>query len=221
MFDFVKVKVIGVTTPVIGLIPDSEGIISYAARVSNPSNQDNFETASKLLKYCLNHKHYSVFETASIVVEIESPRDIARQILRHRSFSFQEFSQRYAEAQSFVFRDARLQDNKNRQNSVVTDDQDLSEKWNEKQQEVVNLVKKNYDWALKNGIAKECARVILPEGNTMSRMYMNGTVRSWLHYCDLRDGNGTQLEHVDVARKCKKEILKHFPFLEEVWNKEG
>lgn len=218
MFDFVKVKVIGVTTPVIGLIPDSEGIISYAARVSNPSNQDNFETASKLLKYCLNHKHYSVFETASIVVEIESPRDIARQILRHRSFSFQEFSQRYAEAQSFVFRDARLQDNKNRQNSVVTDDQDLSEKWNEKQQEVVNLVKKNYDWALKNGIAKECARVILPEGNTMSRMYMNGTVRSWLHYCDLRDGNGTQLEHVDVARKCKKEILKHFPFLEEVWN---
>lgn len=218
MFDFVKVKVIGVTTPVIGLIPDSEGIISYAARVSNPSNQDKFETASKLLKYCLNHKHYSVFETANIVVEIESPRDIARQILRHRSFSFQEFSQRYAEAQSFVFRDARLQDNKNRQNSVVTDDQDLSEKWNEKQQEVVNLVKKNYDWALKNGIAKECARVILPEGNTMSRMYMNGTVRSWLHYCDLRDGNGTQLEHVDVARKCKKEILKHFPFLEEVWN---
>ena len=222
MFDFNKVRVIGVTQPVVQDIPDSEGILSYAARVSSPQNQDNFETASRLLKYCINHKHYSVFETANIVMEIETTRDIARQILRHRSFSFQEFSQRYAAAQQFVYRDARLQDHKNRQNSFVVEDAELQAEWHKKQAQVLYAVNEVYQWALDNGIAKEQARSVLPEGMTMSRMYMNGSVRSWLHYCDVRDDEGvTQLEHVDIAQKCKSAILDHFPFLSEVWNKEG
>lgn len=218
-FDFNKVRVIGVTQPVVPDIPDSEGIISYAARVSSPQNQDNFETASRLLKYCVKHKHFSVFETVNLVLEVETTRDIARQILRHRSFSFQEFSQRYAEAQKFVQRDARLQDQNNRQNSIDTCDIALQDAWNKKQDCVLSLVEEVYQWALENGIAKEQARAVLPEGLTMSRMYMNGTIRSWLHYCELRDGNGTQREHIDVAKKCKVAILSHFPFLEEVWNK--
>ena len=222
MFDFNKVRVIGVTVPVVDDIPDSEGILSYAARVSSPKNQDNFETAGKLLQYCVKHKHYSVFETCNLVMEIETPRDIARQILRHRSFSFQEFSQRYATAQNFVIRECRLQDNKNRQNSVELDvldqkDFDLMLEWNTRQQHIISAVKEHYSWAIENGIAKECARVSLPEGNTMSRMYMNGTVRSWLHFIEVRDDEGVaQKEVVDIARKAKVELLKHFPFLEEV-----
>lgn len=223
MFDFIKVKAIGVTQPVVDFIPDAEGIVSYAARVSNPQNQSNFDTAGKLLKYCVEHGHYSVFETVNLVMEIEAPRDIARQILRHRSFSFQEFSQRYAEAQNFVYRQPRYQDQKNRQNSVKLDisknqeDWEVTKLWGKLQREVLELVEKNYTEALEAGIAKEVARCILPEGLTMSRMYMNGTLRSWLHYCQLRSDNGTQLEHIDVAQKSKKEILQYFPFMESVF----
>ena len=223
MFEFNKTRAIGVTVPVVGDIPDSEGILSYAARVSSPKNQDNFETAGKLLQYCVKHKHYSVFETCNLVMEIETPRDIARQILRHRSFSFQEFSQRYAEAQKFIGREPRRQDTKNRQNSVDLnilgdkEDFNLALDWANKQIEITNLVENHYKWALDNGLAKEVARVILPEGLTMSRMYMNGTVRSWLHFIDVRDDEGVaQKEVVDVARKAKVELLKHFPFLGEV-----
>lgn len=218
--EFNKVRVIGVTTPVVEDIPNSEGIVSFAARVSSPQNQDNFETAARLLKYCLKHQHYSVFETVNILMEIETPRDIARQLLRHRSFTFQEFSQRYAEAQDFITRDARLQDEKNRQNSIITDDLKLKIEWNERQEQLVELVQEHYEWALKNGIAKECARVILPEGLTMSKLYVNGTLRSWIHYAKLREKNGTQLEHADIALKVmtRDTIFKHFPFLEEVWN---
>jgi thymidylate synthase, flavin-dependent len=217
MFDFNKVQVIGVTTPTVDYIPDSEGILSYAARVSNPSNQTSFDTAGKLLAYCVKHKHYSVFETVNIVMEIETPRDIARQILRHRSFSFQEFSQRYAQSTNFITRECRLQDEKNRQNSLDSFDEDLNHVWSVMQKEVLDVVTKNYQHALDCGVAKEVARTILPEGLTMSRMYMNGTVRSWLHFINVRDDEGVaQKEVVDVARKAKKEILKHFPFLEEV-----
>ncbi len=220
MFDFIKVRTVGVTQPVLDFIPDSEGIISYAARVSAPQNQDNFSTAAKLLKYCVDHQHYSVFETCNITIEIEAPRDIARQILRHRSFSFQEFSQRYAESTNFTTREARLQDTKNRQNSLECTDSDVDEWWEDQQQVLLARIQDVYRQAMGKGIAKECARVILPEGNTMSKMYMNGTVRSWLHYVQLRESNGTQLEHIDVAKKVKIEIVKHFPFLEEVLNKE-
>ena len=217
MFDFNKVRIIGVTTSCVDEIPDAAGIVAYAARVSNPSNQNNFETAEKLLKYCVEHGHYSVFETVNIVMEIETPRDIARQILRHRSFSFQEFSQRYAVAQNFVTREARMQDQKNRQNSIATDDADLQDWFECQQDHLTSLVTKMYSEALDKGIAKEVARVILPEGLTMSRMYMNGTVRSWLHFIQVRDDEGVaQKEVVDIARKAKVELLKHFPFLEEV-----
>jgi thymidylate synthase, flavin-dependent len=219
MFDFIKCKVIGVTQPVVDFIPDSEGIISYAARVSAPQNQSNFDTAAKLLKYCVDHQHYSVFETCNITMEIEAPRDIARQILRHRSFSFQEFSQRYAESTDFITRECRLQDEKNRQNSIQTDDLMLQDYWQIAQEEVLELVKFHYEKALMLGIAKEVSRCLLPEGLTMSKMYMNGTVRSWLHYIQLREENGTQLEHTDVAKKAKVEVLKYFPFLENVLEK--
>lgn len=224
MFDFIKCKVIGVTQPVVDFIPDSEGIISYAARVSAPQNQSNFDTAAKLLKYCVDHQHYSVFETCNITMEIEAPRDIARQILRHRSFSFQEFSQRYAESTEFVYRQPRYQDIKNRQNSINLDikgdtDWAVAKQWKKLQQEVLELVQKNYKEALDMGIAKEVSRCLLPEGLTMSKMYMNGTVRSWLHYIQLRKENGTQLEHCDVALKAKDEVLKYFPFLENVLEK--
>ena len=220
MFPFNKVRAIGVTVPVCDDIPDSEGILSYAARVSSPQNQDNFETAGKLLQYCVKHKHYSVFETCNVVMEIETPRDIARQILRHRSFSFQEFSQRYAEAQKFIFRECRLQDYKNRQNSFDTEDERLKLEWVQRQAKVLKVVEQEYQWALEKGIAKEVARVILPEGLTMSRMYMNGTVRSWIHFIQVRDDEGVaQKEVVDVARKAKVELLKYFPFLEEVIEK--
>ena len=217
MFEFNKIRAIGVTVPVVDDIPDSEGILSYAARVSNPQNQDNFETAGKLLQYCVKHKHYSVFETCNIVMEIETPRDIARQILRHRSFSFQEFSQRYAQAQNFITRECRTQDDKNRQNSISDVTNEQKAWWYGAQLEILGRVEELYEGALGMGIAKEVARVILPEGLTMSRMYMNGTVRSWLHFIDVRDDEGVaQKEVVDVARKAKVELLKHFPFLEEV-----
>lgn len=216
-FNFNKARAIGVTVPVVDDIPDSEGILSYAARVSNPSNQDNFETAGKLLQYCVKHKHYSVFETCNLVMEIETPRDIARQILRHRSFSFQEFSQRYAQAQNFITRECRLQDDKNRQNSLESGDVGTNLWWEAEQKNLVDHIEWFYKEALDKGIAKEVARTILPEGLTMSRMYMNGTVRSWLHFIEVRDDEGVaQKEVVDVARKAKVELLKHFPFLEEV-----
>lgn len=217
MFDFNKVKVIGVTQPVVDFIPDSEGILSYAARVSSPNNQENFDTAGRLLAYCVKHKHYSVFETCSITMEIETPRDIARQILRHRSFSFQEFSQRYAQSTEFIKRECRLQDTKNRQNSFDCFDEDTAHVWKVMQDELLAVAEKNYQHALEIGIAKEVARVLLPEGLTMSKMYMNGTARSWLHFIQVRDDEGVaQKEIVDVARKAKIELLKHFPCLSEV-----
>lgn len=218
-FDYIKAKVIGVTTPSVEYIPDSEGIISYAARVSSPDNQQNFETAGGLLKYCMKNHHWSVFDMANVVIEVEVPRDIARQVLRHSSMKFQEFSQRYAVAQNFVIREARLQDNKNRQNSFDVDDFELQAEWGRRQQEVIKLVNEHYQWAVSPevGIAKECARVILPEGNTMSYLYANSTVRSWITYLSVRDDPCvTQKEHVYLARIIKKELLKHFPFLEEV-----
>ena len=217
MFDFNKVKVIGVTQPVVDFIPDSEGILSYAARVSNQANQENFDTAAGLLKYCVRNKHYSVFETCSITMEIETPRDIARQILRHRSFSFQEFSQRYAQSTNFINRECRLQDTKNRQNSLDCFDEDTAHVWKVMQQELLDVAEKNYQHALDIGIAKEVARTLLPEGLTMSKMYMQGSVRSFIHFIQVRDDEGVaQKEVVDVARKVKVELLKHFPCLSEV-----
>ena len=217
MFEFNKVKVIGVTQPVVDFIPDSEGILSYAARVSSPNNQENFDTAGKLLAYCVKHKHYSVFETCSLTMEIETPRDIARQILRHRSFSFQEFSQRYAQSTEFIERECRLQDNKNRQNSFRTEDEALTLEWYKLQEEVRVIAQNNYEKALSLGLAKETCRVLLPEGLTLSKLYMQGSVRSWVHFIQVRNDEGVaQLEVVDVARKAKVELLKHFPCLEEV-----
>lgn len=227
MFDFIKAQVIGVTTPTVDFIPTAEDLPAFCARVSNPDNQKNFETASGLLKYCMRVGHWSVFDMSNIVVEIEAPRDIARQVLRHSSIKFQEFSQRYAVAQNFVIREARLQDYNNRQNSIDLDvlikkDADrLQTEWSERQQQVLDLVKENYQWALDNDIAKECARVILPEGNTMSYMYANGTIRQWITYLKVRDDLGvTQKEHVDLARKIQPVITEHFPFLEELIRKE-
>jgi len=223
-FDFIKCRVIGVTQPVVDFIPDSEGIISYAARVSAPNNQTNFDTAAKLLKYCVEHQHYSVFETCNITMEIQAPRDIARQVLRHRSFSFQEFSQRYAESTDFITRECRLQDEKNRQNSIPLNrknevENELYYWWLDQQSYLLEEIKHVYERALEQGVAKEVARCILPEGLTMSKMYMNGTVRSWLHYIQLRKENGTQLEHCDLAIKAREEVLKYFPFLESVLEK--
>jgi thymidylate synthase (FAD) len=197
--------------------------IAYAARVSNPTNQDNSETAEKLVRYLMKHQHWSPLEMVSVCLEIETTRDIARQILRHRSFSFQEFSQRYADPTKdldFVFREARLQDLKNRQNSVVIDQTDedkrlLAIEWERAQKRVLFAVEKEYKWAIENGIAKEQARAILPEGNTASRMYMNGTLRSWVHYIQLRSANGTQKEHQDIAIACANAIAPIFPMITE------
>jgi len=197
---------------------DAQELIAFCARVSNPANQFNTDTADKLIRYLVKHKHWSPLEMVSACLEIETTRDIARQILRHRSFSFQEFSQRYADPTKdldFVIREARLQDTKNRQNSVTTDDHELMAEWNRRQHQVINLVKENYAWAIENGIAKEQARAILPEGNTVSRLYMNGTLRSWIHFIDLRSGNGTQLEHMEVARECARVIAEIFPMATE------
>lgn len=209
----INARLIGLTQPTIeARIPNSEGILAYCARVSNPSNQDNFDTAEKLLRYCIKNKHWSVFEMSNAVVEVEAPRDITRQLLRHRSFSFQEFSQRYSDEIEFTEREFRRQDNKNRQNS--TDDLPLSTKDTVKS--ISGFVKRDvqeYYYHMRQvGVAKECARVILPEGLTMSRLYVNGTLRSWLHYLEVRDDPGvTQWEHVLLARKIKEVLLPAFP----------
>jgi len=214
-----KVKLIGYTQPaenaIIG-IEDVQDLVAYCARVSNPQNQINSETAPKLLDYLIKHKHWSPFEMCSATLEVETTRDIARQFLRHRSFSFQEFSQRYADIRSFddsfVVREARLQDEKNRQNSVQTNDENLQRMWEQQQRRVIEASKQAYNWAIKNGIAKEQARAVLPEGNTASRLYVNGTIRSWIHYIELRSGNGTQLEHMELAQEIGRIISKIFPY---------
>jgi thymidylate synthase (FAD) len=195
-------------------IYDAQELIAFCARVSNPANQFNTETSEKLINYLIKHQHWSPLEMVSACLEIETTRDIARQILRHRSFSFQEFSQRYADPTKdldFVIREARLQDTTNRQNSVVTDDVELQAWWDAKQKFIIETVKQTYAEAISKGIAKEQARAILPEGNTVSRLYMNGTLRSWIHFIELRSANGTQLEHQLVARECGRVIAEVFP----------
>jgi len=191
--------------------------VAFAARVSNPSNQHNNETAEKLVRYLIKNKHWSPLEMVNICLEIETTRDIARQILRHRSFSFQEFSQRYADASQLGFevREARMQDLKNRQNSTITDDEELHNEWNNIQKTLMTNIKNQYEWALENGIAKEQARAILPEGMTKSRMYMNGTLRSWIHYIQIRSGMETQKEHREVAIACADVIESIFPMITE------
>jgi len=211
-----KVKLIRPTPhPFENLVDD----IAYMARVSNPNNQDNVDTNEKLIRYLVKHKHWSPFEMANIVLEIDTTRDIARQILRHRSFSFQEFSQRYAEPETmgypFEVKETRLQDTKNRQNSIETDNVQLQQKWAAQQARVIGAASSAYAWAVDNGIAKEQARAVLPEGITKSRLYMNGTVRSWIHYVELRTTVGTQKEHMDVARACANEIASVFPMIKE------
>ena len=204
-----------------GLI-DAQELIAFCARVSNPSNQFNTETSEKLIRYLIKHKHWSPLEMVSACLEIDTTRDIARQILRHRSFSFQEFSQRYADPTkdlSFTLREARLQDPKNRQNSVelgaTLGDSILADEWKDKQLEIIAKVKEAYEWAIAKGIAKEQARAVLPEGLTVSRLYMNGTLRSWVHFIELRSGHGTQKEHMEVARECAKVIAEAFPMAKE------
>ena len=194
-------------------------IMAYCARVSNPSNQNNSETAEKLLHYCVRNKHWSVFEMCNVVLEINTTRDIARQILRHRSFHFQEFSQRYADPNELGFetREFRLQDTKNRQNSIdVDEDNEMTRSWKMKQDQLIHETKLAYKWAIENGVAKEQARAVLPEGLTMSRMYMNGTVRDWIHYCQLRRGNGTQKEHREIAKECWVILCDLYPFLKKI-----
>lgn len=200
--------------------PNIENAVAYCARVSNPSNQTNNETAPKLLKYLMKNKHWSPFEMANVCMEIETTRDIARQILRHRSFSFQEFSQRYAEATEFDIRECRMQDTKNRQNSLVTEDQYLKHWWNAAQLRVQDEAELVYKQALSKGIAKEQARALLPEGLTMSKMYMNGTLRSWLHYVEIRCDEATQKEHREVANQCKDIIMGLCPSIKELLNEQ-
>jgi thymidylate synthase (FAD) len=192
-----------------------QDLVAYCARVSNPSNQANTKTTPKLLDYLIKHKHWSPFEMASACIEVETTRDIARQFLRHRSFSFQEFSQRYADIRdldsSVVIRKARLQDPKNRQASVITDDTNLHLTWEQHQRNVWHAAMQAYEWAIENGIAKEQARAVLPEGNTVSKLYVNGTIRSWIHYVELRSANGTQKEHADLAVEIAKAISAIYP----------
>ena len=195
-----------------------QDIIAYTARVSNPSNQDNTETSERLLRYLIREKHWSPFEMVSACLEVTTTRDIARQLLRHRSFSFQEFSQRYADPTqdlNFLMKEARLQDTKNRQNSLDVNDPNLQLDWYKQQAEVVNAAKKSYEWAIENGIAKEQARAVLPEGIMESRLYVNGTIRSWIHYIDLRSGHGTQKEHIELARNCATALEPIFPMIRE------
>lgn len=227
-----KVRIIAATQPtqefISDLVDENTGldiknvngldIVSYCARVSNPNNQSNFSTSGKLLKYCAEKEHWSIFEMINIVMEINTTRDIGRQILRHKSFSFQEFSQRYADPTKLGYevREARLQDTKNRQNSIENDDVILSHVWEANQKAVYDMANKAYEWAIDNGVAKEQARVVLPEGMTMSRMYMSGSLRSWIHFCRLRMGNGTQKEHREIASLCWNEIVKMYPDLQEI-----
>ena len=220
-----KVRLISHTQPdnIIG-VDDAQELIAYCARVSNPGNQNNKETSEKLVKYLIKNKHWSPLEMVNACIEIETTRDIARQILRHRSFSFQEFSQRYADPTkdlSFETRDARFQDTTNRQNSIDFDPTDepqrrLNENFRMQQMKIWWAAKKTYEWAIENGIAKEQARAVLPEGMTVSRLYMNGTLRSWVHYIDLRSANGTQKEHQAIAVACAKEIATIFPLMKEL-----
>jgi thymidylate synthase (FAD) len=208
-----NVKLIGVTAPVADH-NTAEDMIVYMARVSNPSNQNTTRDNDKLIRYLIRNQHWSPFQMVNIVMEINVTRDIARQILRHRSFSFQEFSQRYADPTkdlSFELREARLQDTKNRQNSIETDDAELQSEWQIKQINLIAEAKAAYDWAIEKGIAKEQARAVLPEGNTMSKIYMQGDLRSWIHYCQLRMSNGTQKEHMEVATECWEIIRDEFP----------
>ena len=209
-----KVKLISLSKPSAETgCHTAEELVAYAARVSNPANQSNKTTAGKLVRYLIKENHWSPLEMVHLTLEITTTRDISRQIIRHRSFSFQEFSQRYAKSESFEVREARLQDLKNRQNSVALteDNVELSQQWRDKQQELLGQSKDVYNWALDNGIAKEQARAVLPEGNTETTLYMAGTLRSWIHYCDLRMGNGTQKEHMDIAKQCWDIIGVHFP----------
>ena len=224
-----KVKLISSSRPsrqmVSDGIYDAQELIAFCARVSNPNNQFNTDTSEKLIKYLIKHKHWSPLEMVSACLEIETTRDIARQILRHRSFSFQEFSQRYADptkelGESFITREARLQDEKNRQSSIELDMGDeaqklLSIEWRRAQERVLFAVQREYEWAIKNGIAKEQARALLPEGLTVSRLYMNGTLRSWIHYIELRASNGTQKEHALIAKECANVIAEVFPMAKE------
>lgn len=215
LYIIMSVKLISYSKPV----EDDQSLqdlVAYCARVSNPANQNNTQTNEKLIRYLIKNQHWSPLEMVSVCLEIETTRDIARQILRHRSFSFQEFSQRYAVADlGFECKEARLQDKKNRQNSIQVDDADLHEAWEQKQKEVAENAQTAYKWALDNGIAKEQARAVLPEGMTISRMYMNGTLRSWVHYISLRSGNGTQREHREIAIACACAIEKIFPMIME------
>lgn len=196
-----------------------QDLVAYCARVSNPSNQANTKTTTKLLGYLIKHKHWSPFEMASACIEIETTRDIARQLLRHRSFSFQEFSQRYADIRdlddNFIVREARLQDTKNRQNSIQTEDEELQREWERQQRRVIFFSKQVYKWAIDNGIAKEQARAVLPEGNTVSKLYVNGTIRSWIHYVELRSDNGTQKEHMELATAIAQAITTIFPTIKD------
>ena len=209
-----KVKLVSYSKPVLEGLDTPTDLVAYCARVSNPSNQLNSETAEKLIKYLVKHQHWSPLEMATMCLEIETTRDIARQILRHRSFSFQEFSQRYADPTKdleFVTREARLQDPTNRQNSISGVDVMVQYEWDVRQRELLDHVKRVYKWAIDNNFAKEQARAVLPEGLTMSRMYMSGTLRSWIHYIQLRSGNGTQKEHMLIAKECAKVIAEVFP----------
>jgi len=208
-----NVKLIGITAPFAGH-NSAEDMIVYMARVSNPSNQSMTRGDEKLIRYLIKNQHWSPFQMVNVVMEITTTRDIARQILRHRSFAFQEFSQRYADPTKelgFELREARLQDIKNRQNSIDIDDKELDAEWKIKQVNLIAEAKNAYDWAIENGIAKEQARAVLPEGNTQSRMYMQGDLRSWIHYCELRRSNGTQKEHMEIADECWKIIAEKFP----------
>jgi thymidylate synthase (FAD) len=231
--EFGVVKLVAFTKPTREMysegLQSAEDLVAYCARVSNPSNQFNLQTATKLVQYLIKHAHWSPLEMVSATVEIETTRDIARQILRHRSFSFQEFSQRYAEPKAlgdvFTTREARLQDTKNRQNSIMIDENDedqlsIAREWSAVQRRVIEASREAYDWAISNGIAKEQARAVLPEGLTKTRMYMAGTLRSWIHYIQLRSANGTQKEHMDIARVCAQVIAEAFPLIERFASQE-
>ena len=218
-----KVELISYSQPAEYFAENMTELIAFCARVSNPSNQSNKETSEKLIRYLIKNQHFSPLEMVNMCLEITTTRDIARQMLRHRSFSFQEFSQRYADPVKeldFVIREARLQDEKNRQNSIALDKESdghciLNGTWKNKQERVIEAAKEAYKWAIDNGIAKEQARAVLPEGNTVSKLYMNGTIRSWLHYIQLRSGNGTQQEHIEIAKKCAEVIATVFPMAKE------
>jgi thymidylate synthase (FAD) len=215
-----KVEIISYTQPAEYFAENMTELVAFCARVSNPSNQNNKDTSEKLIRYLIKNAHWSPLEMVNMCLSIETTRDIARQMLRHRSFSFNEYSQRYSDPTQdldFVTREARLQDTKNRQNSIELDgaNDGLKIEWHKRQREVIELAKSTYQWAVENGIAKEQARAVLPEGNTVSRLYMNGTLRSWIHYIQLRSGNGTQKEHIEIAKRCAEVIATVFPMANE------